>query len=280
MNVLTFTAVMVSLPIYMVANAAYVVPQPGMAPMGVSAPLSPVNGAECEAFVKESSSYQSRLSEWHQQCLDSNRNCKAGKECSCGACEGLHTARSRFSSASSEEAKTCFGTVSKARQAIHQAIDTSDVADLTQKALLSGASGAVMRSVRKLIAEALVKESVKAEDFKAKASETNASLRVAQSSARLLKDVQGIRESCHKQVGLQAAADCEKQVLLSLKDYQSLSTSNNSLFVRAIQRNAFNGIDQINSRVLEQLRRGLNDQPSQTRHRTETVEDAGQTLSR
>lgn len=251
------------------ATAAYVIAVQGMPPGGVSPPLNPVNGAQCEAFARDSSVYQSRLGEWHQQCLDDNKRCSSnrGGQCSCGACEGLHTARDRFAKESREEGTACFDAVSKARQAIHRSIDTPDGASATQAALLAGINSVAMSQVRRKLAELFATESIKAADI-------NISLRIATSSARIAKETQSIRATCHKQVSFQAGADCEKQILLATHELQTLATSNNSIFIRAIQRNAFFALEQQNRRTLELFSRALKDSAS------EPAEESGQTLGR
>jgi hypothetical protein len=252
------------------AEAAYVVAVSGMPPMGVSAPLNPVNGAQCEAFAKESNAYQNRIGEWHQQCLDDNKGCSSnrGKQCSCAACEGLHVARDRFAKESHDEGKACFDAVSRVRQSIQASLETSEGASAVQSALLAGVNSTALSLVRKQIAELFAKESQNP-------SAKNLAARVAQSSARIAKSAQYIRANCHQQVSLQAGAECEKQMLLAVRETQFLGTANNSVFVRAVQKNAFLWLEQSNRRTLEPFRGPLSD-----RILEQPPQESGQTLGK
>lgn len=252
------------------AIAAYVIPRPGMSPIGISPPMNPVNGAQCTAFAKESADYQSRLGEWHQQCLDSNKRCSRGSkgECSCAACEGLHVARDRFTRESLAEGKECFDAVSRNRQAIRDSAGTPEQASALQTALLAGTSSVAISQLRRTVAELLSNELLTAGDL------TKAS-RIAESSARLWRGVEGAREDCLKRVGIQSGSACEQQLLLSTRGFSGIVTANNSVFVRAIQNNMLALIDQQNRRSLDLLNRTFRDAARDT-----AEEQPGQSFGR
>ncbi len=237
------------------ATAAYVVPARGMAPVGVSPPIDPVNGVHCEAFVKQSGDYQRLLGEMHQDCLDRNKSCRPKRDgqCSCAACEGFHLAVNRFSAESAKEGRACFDAVAKNRDSIWSSLgSTSESMQAAQKALSSGANALVMAQVKNRFSD-LIRAEISGADDAMHVTEVSAK------AVRIADQAQQIRSSCLSQVAQAAAPECEKQALLAVRDFQDVATANNSNLIRTIQTTALIRLDSFNRLTLDVLNQTLTD---------------------
>jgi hypothetical protein len=110
------------------ALAAYVSID-GSVPIGVSAPMFPVNAQQCQEFSKSAAEQREVLVQWHDQCLEANRKgptARKGAQCTAPACEAYHIGRDRFSKLASEEAAACFTAVTAKRAELYKSLGTEE----------------------------------------------------------------------------------------------------------------------------------------------------------
>jgi hypothetical protein len=237
------------------AGAAFVVVDAGTRPIGVAAPLLPTSASQCNEFAAEVAAISQGLNRRHETCLrNESRKGHAPShkgQCSFPACEPVHLAMLRFTSASSKEVTDCHARAQQVAREVRDAMSAFSSVQEAQAQFLNTAPLAVKKM------QATLRQAIEQQMHAAigRVREQLTPSEASRTAQDISLEVMKAAAVCRRELGTARSIECEKQGYLSIASLQAIApfATQGSPIVVKIQSEAFQHLNRINQETLQRI---------------------------